>query len=119
MPVTVIICCIAALLLLSLVSVVYGRKPGRSEFVYGAALLICGTALLTALTALSSGATDSSLILPLGLPWLGAHFRLDILAAFFLTVINLGGAAASLYGLGYGRHESAPHRVLPDRKSVV
>lgn len=113
MPVTVIICCIAALLLLSLVSVVYGRKPGRSEFVYGAALLICGTALLTALTALSSGATDSSLILPLGLPWLGAHFRLDILAAFFLTVINLGGAAASLYGLGYGRHESAPHRVLP------
>jgi formate hydrogenlyase subunit 3/multisubunit Na+/H+ antiporter MnhD subunit len=51
--------------------------------------------------------------LPVGLPWLGAHFRLDALAAFFLVVVNLGGAAASLYGLGYGHHEEAPQRVLP------
>ena len=35
------------------------------------------------------------------------------LAAFFLVVINLGGAAASLYAIGYGRHEQAPQRVLP------
>ncbi len=48
-----------------------------------------------------------------GLPWLGAHFRLDALSAFFLVVINLGGAAASLFALGYGRHEQAPQRVLP------
>ena len=27
--------------------------------------------------------------------------------------VNLGGAAASLYALGYGRHEPAPLRVLP------
>ena len=39
--------------------------------------------------------------LPLGLPWLGAHFRLDRLGAFFLLVVNLGGALASLYALGY------------------
>ena len=52
-------------------------------------------------------------MLPLGLPWIGAHFRLDALAAFFLVVVNLGGATASLYALGYGRHEEAPHRVLP------
>ena len=39
---------------------------------------------------------------------LGGHFRLDALGAFFLVVVNLGGAAASLYGLGYGRHERAP-----------
>ena len=51
--------------------------------------------------------------MPLGLPWLGAHFRVDALSAFFLVVVNLGGAAASVYGLGYGRHEQAPHRVLP------
>ena len=56
---------------------------------------------------------DVGLTLPLGLPWIGAHFRLDALAAFFLVVVNLGGATASLYGLGYGRHESAPQRVLP------
>ncbi|MCC2664622.1 MAG: hydrogenase 4 subunit, partial [Geminicoccaceae bacterium] len=52
-------------------------------------------------------------ILPLGLPWQGAHFRLDALAAFFLAVVNLSAAAASLYGLGAGRHEPAPLRVLP------
>src|SRR5207237_665330 len=55
----------------------------------------------------------ATLALPIGLPWLGAHFRLDALSAFFLVVVNLGGAAASLYGLGYGRHEEAPARVLP------
>src|SRR5262249_6548994 len=47
------------------------------------------------------------------LPWLGAHFRVDALASFFLVVVNLGGTTASLYGLGYGRHERAPDRVLP------
>jgi len=44
----------------------------------------------------------------LGLPWLGEHFRLDALAAFFLIVVNLGGAVASLFALGYGQHERAP-----------
>jgi hydrogenase-4 component B len=72
-----------------------------------AVLLAVG--LVAALAALEpSGAT-----LPLGLPWLGARFRLDALAALFLVVVNLGGAAASLYGLGYGRHEHEPARVLP------
>ncbi|HEY6354961.1 MAG TPA: proton-conducting transporter membrane subunit, partial [Burkholderiaceae bacterium] len=51
--------------------------------------------------------------LPIGLPWLGAHFRLDALAAAFLIVVNLGGATASLYGFGDGRHEHEPARVLP------
>ena len=51
--------------------------------------------------------------LPLGLPWIGAHFRLDALAAFFLVVVDLGSAGASLYALGYGRHEHEPQRVLP------
>ncbi len=35
------------------------------------------------------------------------------LAAFFLLVANLGGAGASLYGIGYGDHEPEPYRVLP------
>src|SRR5439155_1445711 len=55
----------------------------------------------------------TALALPVGLPWLGAHFRLDALASFFLVVVNLGAASASLYGLGYGHHDPAPHRVLP------
>ena len=51
--------------------------------------------------------------MPLGLPWVGAHFHVDALAAFFLAVVNIGGASASLYGIGYGRHEHEPLRVLP------
>ena len=51
--------------------------------------------------------------LPLGLPWIGARFHLDALAAVFVIVVALGGAAASLYALGYGRHEAEPERVLP------
>src|SRR5262249_58424013 len=50
---------------------------------------------------------------PPGLPWLGAHFRMDGLSAFFLAVVDLGAAAASLFALGYGKHEAAPLRVLP------
>lgn len=55
----------------------------------------------------------AALVLPLGLPWIGAHFRLDALAAFFLIVVNLGAAGASLFAIGYGEHERAPDRVLP------
>ncbi len=58
-------------------------------------------------------AAPATLTLPLGLPWIGAHFRMDALAAFFLAVVDLGAAAASLFALGYGRHEEAPQRVLP------
>jgi hydrogenase-4 component B len=54
-----------------------------------------------------------SLTLPLGVPWLGAHFRLDALSAYFLAVVGLGSFAASLFALGYGRHEEAPERMLP------
>ena len=66
-----------------------------------------------ALADLASADGAATRVLPLGLPWIGAHFRLDALAAFFLVVVNLGAAAASAYGLGYGRHEPAPGRVLP------
>ena len=86
-----------------------------------ASTLVYGIALAVTLLALAVGgaallAPDSlggALTLPVGLPWLGAHFRLDALAAFFILVVNLGGATASLFGLGYGSHEEAPGRVLP------
>ena len=82
--------------------------------IYGLTMAVCIVATAAALVWLVRGeANTSALILPLGLPWLGAHFRLDALAAFFLVVVNFGGAAASLYALGYGRHEHAPQRVLP------
>ncbi|MGA9000477.1 MAG: hydrogenase 4 subunit B, partial [Pseudolabrys sp.] len=32
---------------------------------------------------------------------------------FFVIIVNLGGAAASLFAIGYGSHEESPQRVLP------
>ncbi|MPZ55726.1 MAG: hydrogenase 4 subunit B [Rhizobiales bacterium] len=82
--------------------------------VYGISLIVSLALLAIALlTLLGSSEAASVAVLPLGLPWLGAHFRLDALAAFFLAVVNLGCAAASLFALGYGRHEHDPQRVLP------
>ena len=71
------------------------------------ALVVSTIALATVAWALVMDAgLAQTLRLPIGLPWLGAHFRLDPLAAAFLAVVNLGGATTSLYGLGYGRHEA-------------
>jgi len=114
MAVAVVLWCAAVLLGVGVVSVVFSRAPALYRMTYTASLVVCGIALLVAGAQLvANGEISLVLILPLGLPWLGAHFRLDALAAFFLVVVNLGGATASLYGLGYGGHEPAQARVLP------
>ncbi len=110
--------CVAGLLAISALAIALSRSRRATAAVYGATLAICVAALFGCLRWLvgdiaNSSANASDVILPIGLPWLGAHFRLDALAAFFLVVVNLGGAAASLYGLGYGHQDPAPHRVLP------
>ena len=106
--------CVAGLLALAVLAIAFSLRASATRLVYSATFGLCAVMFTLAARHLIGGyADDSKLTLPLGLPWIGAHFRLDALAAFFLIVVNFGGAAASLYGLGYGRHESAPHRVLP------
>ena len=114
MPVTVALSSVLALLGVPLLAATARRSSVATHLVYGASLVICLVALAVALSTLVNGANaTSSLRLDLGLPWIGAHFRMDALAAFFLAVANLGGAAASLFAIGYGQHEKAPGRVLP------
>ena len=103
---------VAALLVLAPLAVVLGRAKAATALIYGASLVVTATLVLVGFLGLV-GAPASGVTLPLGLPWLGAHFRIDALSAFFLIVVNLGGAAASLYALGYGRHEKASGRILP------
>jgi hydrogenase-4 component B len=103
----------AALLALAVAGAFAGRRSFGRPLVYGGALAISAALLLLAVVELLGGAKGEALVLPLGLPWIGARFHVDALSAFFLVVVNLGGAAASLYGLGYGRTERAPERILP------
>ena len=52
-------------------------------------------------------------ILPIGLPTLPFHLRLDSLSAFFLLVIGLVGAGVSLFAAGYFRRgEGTPPGLL-------
>ena len=104
---------ILALLVLSAAGIVLSARPGASALIYGTSILPCAAAALAGLGLLLGGGPPQTLVLPLGLPWLGAHLRLDALAAFFLLVVGLGGAVTGLYAIGYGRHEPEPTRILP------
>ena len=113
MALTVILGIAAAFIAVSAVSLVLEGSALDRPVIYGVSLALCGVGLAIGMRALIGQAPVETMILPLGPPWIGAHFRLDALSAFFLVVINLGGGAASLYALGFGQHETAPQRVLP------
>lgn len=106
-----LLACILALLVLAMLGAIAARTPSGRILVYGGSLLV-SVAVLAA-GALSIPAPPAEAVLPVGLPWIGGHVRLDALSAFFLVVTGLGSAAASLFALGYGRDEHQPERVLP------
>jgi formate hydrogenlyase subunit 3/multisubunit Na+/H+ antiporter MnhD subunit len=104
---------VAALLALGGVALAMARSRTGAAVVYGVSTLIA--ALLFGLGAahLLARQPVEALTLPLGVPWIGSHFRLDALSAAFVCVVNVSGAGASLFAIGYGRHETAPSRVVP------
>ena len=104
---------VGVLLAAAILATAIARSASATLVIYGTCAGASAVGLGAAVLSLTGGLSSAPMVLPLGLPWIGAHFRIDGLAAFFLVIVNLGGAAASLYGLGYGRHEHAPHRVLP------
>ncbi|MBL8708327.1 MAG: hydrogenase 4 subunit B [Rhodospirillaceae bacterium] len=123
MPFDWILVAILALFALGPLAVTLRRWPNFARvLVYGGAGIASALICLAALLLLLRQGNAVAMWLPIGLPATaldgagmigGAHLRLDALGAFFLAVTSLGGVAASIYGLGYGRHESAPLRVLP------
>jgi len=103
---------VATLLVLAPVAIALASTSRATPVIYGVSLAVTLMLCVLAITGLIDR-SNSTATLPLGLPWLGAHFRIEPLSAFFLVVVNLGAAAASLFALGYGQHEAAPVRVLP------
>jgi formate hydrogenlyase subunit 3/multisubunit Na+/H+ antiporter MnhD subunit len=113
-PVDLLLGCVAAFVGLSMLVTPFASQRWATPLLYAACLATAAAAGVAALGYLlmAAGAPDTE-VLPLGLPWIGARFRLDPLGAVFLTVVDFGAAAASLYAIGYGRHEAEPRRVLP------
>ena len=102
---------IPGLLLLAVVGAITARSAFGRVVVYGGSMAFCAGVAVAGFEGLTN--PIQHLLLPIGLPWIGTHLRLDALSGFFLIIVGLGGAAASLFALGYGRHEEQPERVLP------
>ena len=109
---TVALSCAATLLVLAVAAPFIARSLANT-LVYGLCAAAALISLFAALDHMLGATTPEGVALPLGIPWLGVHFRIDPLSAFFLAVVDLGAAAASLFALGYGHHEDSPLRVLP------
>jgi formate hydrogenlyase subunit 3/multisubunit Na+/H+ antiporter MnhD subunit len=113
MPLAAALWSVAALLSIALLAILVCRSRAGGPTIYAACLAVSLIILGIAVAQLIAGGAAVTLRLPIGLPWVGANFRLDALAALFLAVVDLGAAGASLFALGYGRHEQSPARVLP------
>ncbi|HTV96942.1 MAG TPA: hydrogenase 4 subunit B [Steroidobacteraceae bacterium] len=72
---------------------------GRTLFPLGA---LCGVALAAA-AALSLAHPAERLVLPVGLPDLPVHLRLDALSALFLILLGAASAGISIFAAGYFR----------------
>jgi formate hydrogenlyase subunit 3/multisubunit Na+/H+ antiporter MnhD subunit len=101
-PLSLIVAAIAAWLAIAALGIVRPRNlvyVGRVLFSAGAAV---GMALAVVAFA-AIGELPQSTVLPLGLPDLPFHLRLDSLSAFFLVLLGAAGAGISVYSVGYFR----------------
>lgn len=93
---------IAAWLAIGVLGTVVGRgraRVSRALFIGGAGVgLVLAVAGITAL-----GKTAQIAVLPLGLPNLPFHLRLDSLSAFFLLLLGAAASGISLFSAGYFR----------------
>src|SRR2546423_6268810 len=100
--------CILLLLLSWLVLGVGGLiRPHRTGYIAHmlfplGAVVSLGLALVAGI-ALARGQLPQILTLPLGLPDLPFHLRLDTLSAFFLLLLGLAGVGISIFAAGYFR----------------
>jgi len=65
--------------------------------------LVCVGIMLLAGSFLATGHAAETMILPLGLPDLPFHLRLDALSGFFLLLLGMAGAGISIFAAGYFR----------------
>jgi hydrogenase-4 component F len=79
MTLTIILLCAAAFLIISALSLALHTSALGRILVYGGSLTVSAVGLAAGLAELLGQGPAEALTLPLGLPWLGAHFRIDAL----------------------------------------
>jgi hydrogenase-4 component B len=77
----------------------HSLRAVRTLFPLGALV----AAALAGVAFVAIGEGPQSAVLPLGLPELPFHLRVDALSAFFLLLLGSAGAAISLFSAGYFR----------------
>jgi len=89
MAIGAVLTCVAALLALAAVGVVGHNRPIATRIVYSASLALSSVILIVAIVRLLTWpGPDPATTLPIGLPWIGARFRIDALSAFSSSSIS-------------------------------
>ena len=86
------------------------RTAWAARFLFAAGALVGILLAAVGLAGLFAG--PSSLVLPLGLPTMPFHARLDALSAFFLFLLGGVSAGVSVFASGYFRSHAGPARLL-------
>ena len=100
-PLSLVLAAIAAWLALGVLGLARAQSLAlvRVLFPAGAAVGLA----LAVIAGWAISAPPSTTVLPLGLPDLPIHLRVDALSAFFLLLLGATGAAISLFSAGYFR----------------
>jgi formate hydrogenlyase subunit 3/multisubunit Na+/H+ antiporter MnhD subunit len=88
------------------------RCPAVVRWLVFPLLVVSGLASVAAAVAILSMNGPIQSIVPIGLPWLNWHLRLDSLSAFLLFIIGIVTFAVGLFGPGYVRGYAHSHYSL-------
>ena len=101
LPIDAALGVIAYWLLLGLAGLVVRNGRIIAQYIFPAGAL--GAAVLAAVALSGLRGAASVAVLPLGLPDLPFHLRLDSLSAFFMLLLGAASLGISLYSAGYFR----------------
>jgi formate hydrogenlyase subunit 3/multisubunit Na+/H+ antiporter MnhD subunit len=102
LPLDIVLGVIVYWLLLGLLALFSQNSHFITRYIFPAAAF--GSLVLAAVAVISLGTPANFAVLPLGLPDLPFHLRLDALSAFFLLLLGAASIGISLYSAGYFRH---------------
>jgi len=109
-----VLCVVAGWLVTGVAGLVWLRRTravAHGLFPAGALLGLLLTGL--GIAALGGPAPAQTVVLPVGLPGLPVHLRLDALSAYFIAVLGMVSTGVSAFSAGYFRHgEGTPPGLL-------